>query len=227
VSANELYEVSTLVSDALRGKRDAVASLVDRLAPVIQSRVARALYRYAAGGRGRDVRQEVSDMTQEVFLALFENDGRALRAWDPNRAVSLEAFVGVIAEHQVVTILRSGRRSPWSDQPFDPGDAVLPASDEPSPELHAASRETLHLLLDRIRERLSPRGMLVMDLLLVERRSVDEVCEITGLQRDAVHARASRIAKLAREIATKLDTPNLVSANRAPTRTASRGALHE
>ena len=63
----------------------------------------------------KDAIQEVKDMTQAVFLSLFEDDGKALRAWDPTRGSPLESFVeeaaqddsGGIGSTRVVTEVKS------------------------------------------------------------------------------------------------------------------------
>src|SRR5687768_1618744 len=95
----------------LRPRRDA------RRHPRTAPAVARGLARRMVKARGRDLRQEVEDLTQEVFVALFADDARALRLWDPARGASLANFVGLLAEREVASILRSGRRSPWTEDP--------------------------------------------------------------------------------------------------------------
>jgi RNA polymerase sigma-70 factor (ECF subfamily) len=114
---------------ALRGDRASLRVLVGELTPVIQARVARVLLRSATGRQaGRAVRQEVEDMTQEVFVSLLEDGGKALRSWAPERGASLKNFVGLLAERQAMSILRSGRRSPWPREL-----AEVPGDDAPSP----------------------------------------------------------------------------------------------
>src|SRR5579883_2724873 len=104
-----------LLRRALAGDRAAARELVVLLSPVVHARVARKLFRSGlARKQGRELRQEIEDFVQEVFVALFADGGRPLRAWDPTRGLSLLNFVGLISEHQVDAILRSGRRSPWS-----------------------------------------------------------------------------------------------------------------
>ena len=76
------------VARALAGDRGELDVLVALLAPIVQVRVARALAR-RRDGRGRDLKQEAEDLRQEVFLALFADDGRWLRAWDETRGMSL------------------------------------------------------------------------------------------------------------------------------------------
>ena len=71
------------------------------LTPVIQARVARTLLaRRSHLGSDRNVRQEVEDMTQEIFLLLFHKGGQVLRSWEAGRGLSLKNFVGLVSERR-------------------------------------------------------------------------------------------------------------------------------
>src|SRR5881394_2683976 len=95
-----------LIDQALAGRAEAARELVDLLYPAVQARVARVLCR--VGGRSsRNARQEVEDMSQEVFAFLFDQGGKPLRAWDPARGLSLESYAALLAERQTLSILRS------------------------------------------------------------------------------------------------------------------------
>jgi RNA polymerase sigma-70 factor (ECF subfamily) len=188
-----------LVDAALSGDSAATRALVHRVMPVVQARVARILVR-RRGGSGRDVRQEVEDLAQEVFAALFENDGRVLRAWDPARGLALPGFCGLIAEREAAAILRSGKRSPWTESAteMEALERALPSAQ--AAEAALASREQIALLVERLRETLSPLGLEMFQRLVVEEQAVDAVCKATGMTPDAVYAWKSRIGKLLRKI---------------------------
>jgi RNA polymerase sigma-70 factor (ECF subfamily) len=195
-----------LVEEALLGRRDAVRALIDGLTPVIQARVARVLLRRRTGPlKGRSVQQEVGDLCQEVFVSLFESEGRALRAWRPDGGLSLEGFVGLVAERQVISILRSGRRSPWTDEPIDADAIDAIAEQGVGPERETASREQLLRLLDRVRETLSPRGLELFERLIVLEEPVERVCADTQMSRDAVYAWRSRLSKTVKQLALELE----------------------
>jgi DNA-directed RNA polymerase specialized sigma24 family protein len=208
-------EARDVLSGALNGDRVAMRRLVDRLAPVIWTRVTRVAQR--ARRRTPDqVRQIGEDLTQEVFAALFQDDGRALRAWVPERGLPLEAYVGLLSEHQAASILRSGRRSAWREDATE-GEALSRAvgsTDAPAARLDA--RDTLVRVVERIREELSPRGVQIFELLVVEERPVEEVAKIMTMSADALYAWKSRIGKLATKIAAELDH---VSESEGATRT--------
>jgi RNA polymerase sigma factor (sigma-70 family) len=190
-----------LVRRALIGDQTALTRLVAVLTPVVQGRVARTLLarRFRLAG-GRDVRQEVEDLSQDVFLALFARAGYVLRTWQAERGLSLENFVGLVAERQVLSFLRSGRRNPWKEDPLLSAEELEPAALESGPEEAAASREHLGLLLDRLREELSPLGWRLFEWLFIQELSQAEVQAASGLSADAVYAWRSRLRRLAQTL---------------------------
>ena len=187
---------------ALSGDPEALSQLVAVLTPVVQSRVARTLlarrHRLAVG---RDVRQEVEDLSQEVFLAFFDRDARVLRSWQAERG-SLESFVGLVAERVVLSFLRSGRRNAWKEDLTLTDGELEPEAPYPGPEEVVASRERLSLLLDRLREELSPQGWQMFELLFIQELSQAEVEAATGLSADAVYAWRSRLRRLVERLLT-------------------------
>jgi DNA-directed RNA polymerase specialized sigma24 family protein len=193
----------TRIDRALAGDAAATRSLVTEVLPIVQARVARALVR-RRGGSGRDVRQEVEDLAQEVFVALFADAGRVLRAWDPSRGLSLASFCGLVAEREAASVLRSGKRSPWKESATEVEDLERDLGGSVDVEPQVASREQLALLGERVREELSPRGLELFHRLLVEEESVESVCRTTGMSADAVYAWRSRLGKLVRKIAAEI-----------------------
>jgi RNA polymerase sigma-70 factor (ECF subfamily) len=199
---------AALVDRALSGEGPAMRTLIDRLLPSVQGRVGLALLRRHGQARGRNLRAEAEDLSQEVFAALFEQGGRVLRSWQPDRGLSLKGFVGLVAEREAGAILRTGKRSPFTEEPtaaealqetlHDIGERN-PTGPSPMTDL-LESRDLLETLIDRLRERLSPQGFWLFELLYVEERSVEETCTIAKMTPDALYAWRSRIGKLAREV---------------------------
>jgi len=204
-----------LVDRALAGAEGAARSLVAQLTPVVQARVARGLLRSRTRTRGRDVRQELEDLTQEVFAALFADDARALRSWDPSRGLSLENFVGLVAERQVASILRSGKRSPWTEDPQD--DRALEENVEAVlPERILESRDLLERLLDGVRTRLSPRGLDLFYRLCVREEAVEAVAQSCKMTPDSIYAWRSRLRRLVRELAEELAAEERTASDVSP-----------
>lgn len=196
---------------ALAGEPEAVKALVDRWTPILQARVARVLL---SRGAAR-VRVQVEDLVQDVFLTLFEDDGRVLRTWEPGKGLSLDNFVGLVATRRAVSYLRSGKRTAWREDPtLDDEAGPAPVTHEPGPEERAASRDTLKRLLGRLRDDLSPQGWQLFDLLYVQELEVREVRDETGLTADAVYAWRSRLKRHARRVLESLsesDAPRRIS----------------
>jgi DNA-directed RNA polymerase specialized sigma24 family protein len=193
-------ESVVLVAGALGGDGGAVERLVAGLTPVIQARVARTLLTRGWGGGGRDIRSEVEDLSQDIFMRLFAKDGRVLRRWKRERGLSLENFVGLVSERYVRSFLRSVRRNRSKEVPTANEDLVDVRVVEPDAERLAASRERLQLLLDRLRQRVSPMGWQIFQLLFVQELSVPEAMAASGLSADAVYAWRSRLRRLARKL---------------------------
>lgn len=194
------------LSLALTGDDAALERLVGRLLPVVQARVARTLLRYHGGNPPESLRQVVEDAIQEVFLRLFEDDSRALRGWQPERGLSLDNFVGLLAERRVLAILRSARQNPWTEVTAEP--ATLDSrSRQAGPETTAASREGLEILLARFKEELSPLGWRVFELLFLFERTVQEVGRETCLSAAAVYAWRSRLRRRARGLFEEMEVP--------------------
>ncbi|HKU39869.1 MAG TPA: sigma-70 family RNA polymerase sigma factor [Polyangiales bacterium] len=192
----------TRIRDALAGVPDAVDDLMRAATPVIQARVARALLRRPES-RGRDLRQDVADLTQDVFVALFNADGKALRAWDPERGLSFQNFVGLLAQRRVSSLLRTRQGAPWSEELRADGVHEEPANDI-APDADAGSRELLRRVLEELEASLSARGMELFHRLYVAQEPVEDVCEQTGLSANAVHQWRRRLGIAAREVLERL-----------------------
>jgi RNA polymerase sigma-70 factor (ECF subfamily) len=198
---SEADDLKVLVDRALSGDGGSVRALVDRMSPVIMRRVQATLWRRT--GRA-NAGQEAADMAQEVFLALFQADGRALRSWDPARGMSFDNFVGLLAQHQVVSLLRNKRTSPWRDEPTVTEEIEPLAEVGVSPESITSSREDLRLLIDRLRETLSPRGLEVFQRMIIDEEPLEEVAARTGMTRDALYQWKSRVLRTVRSLADEI-----------------------
>ena len=179
----------------LAGDRGKVRAFVDRVTPVIQARVARLLlthYRAAANDR---IREEVADLSQEVFVALFAEKGRVLRGWDPQKGLSLLNYVGLVAHRLTLSALRTRKRNPFSEEPTE--DASLEGLREgsPSAEAQVTSRDLLQKVFQRTEAGLSPTGRRLFRLIFIEERDVGEITGDTGMTDAAVYAWKSRLNK--------------------------------
>ena len=189
------------VRAALGGDTLARKRLVGALLSTVQCRVARALLRQR-GASARDLRQDVEDLTQEVFLLIFERDGKILRAWDPEQGLSLPNFVGLVAERRVASVFRSQRQNPWNETTAET--ETLQRRSGSDPERDASERQYAALLLESLREQLSPLGLHLFYALFRDQRPVEEICLEMNMSRDAVYAWRSRLRKAVRKAASEL-----------------------
>jgi RNA polymerase sigma factor (sigma-70 family) len=177
--------------------------LISLLSPVVQWEVANLLRSRA--GAGRDPRQELEDLVQEVFSAIFAHDARALRAWRPDGGRSLISFVRLLARHQTASILRNAKKNPWTDEPTEAEVLDRARGSVDDLELAIASRESLARLLEHLRGELTPRGMQLFQILYVEEKDVEAACRETGMTREAVYMWRSRLKKLVAELARGIE----------------------
>ncbi|MDB5220374.1 MAG: polymerase, sigma-24 subunit, subfamily [Myxococcaceae bacterium] len=172
-----------LVKRAIVREPDGVHAFVRNVSPVVYGRIADALLRRSGPAA---TQEEVEHLAQEVFLALFDNGGRALRAWKPQHA-PLGAFVALVADHEIYSIFRGGKRRPWTD------DIDILTTPEVASSIEA--------LLDRLRADLSAKGLDLFTRLYVDEQSVAKVSADLGMSADAIDAWRRRLAK-----AVTLDT---------------------
>lgn len=190
---------------ALGGQREAIGDLVAALTPVIQARAARALAR-SGRGRGRDARQELSDLVQEVLLLLFRGDAQVLRGWKPTGGLSLLNFVGLVAEREVGHIARSGRRSPWALDPTEETALERAAPSIASAEAAVGSRDLFDHVYERLQVELSDQALQLFRLLVIEELPAAEVGAITGLSADAIYTWRHRLLRRTRQLLIELSS---------------------
>jgi RNA polymerase sigma factor (sigma-70 family) len=202
-SINNTQADVALIERVTQGDPTARAQLIDRLAPVIHLRVARVLRVHAR--ERRSSRQEVEDFVQDIFTWMLASDWRAIRVWDPQRHASLDTFVGLLATHRVCSILRSKRRSPWTERPIaDDSLRARANEDKDDLERRIAESELLDLILDRLTAEFDEREMKLFTTVILYERPIDEISATTGMSKGAIYTWKSRVAKRAREIKQSL-----------------------
>jgi RNA polymerase sigma-70 factor, ECF subfamily len=184
-----------LLIRALAGEREATTKLVRRLRPPIQAELAHLLLRVAPA-QGRSARQELEDLVQEVFIALFDRGKKLLSSWDPARGRSLESYVRLVARSRALDVLRSRRRSPWQTEPMD-HDQIEELAEPAAPQQaeRAVAREKLIALQRALPEMLSSRDFSLFVALFVEERPPADVAIDVGMTAGAVYQWSSRFRR--------------------------------
>jgi len=182
-----------LIRRAVSGERTAARRVVTRLAPTVQRSVISVLM---ANGRRACSRQEVEDLVQDNFAALFAHGGRELLRWDPDRGMQLASFVGLLAKRFTISRLRVRR---VNTLPLTPSE---PSAEAPTPGADAAfaAREDLYALGEHLRAALSPFGLAMFERLFVWDQSVEEICREANMSADAVYQWRKRLRDTIEEI---------------------------
>ncbi len=193
-------DTRALLDRALARDAEACRALFTRLTPVIQTRVARVLWRRRGVSGGRDIRQETEDLVQQVWCRLFERDARKLRAWDGSRGLSLERFVGLIAENEAVSVFRS-RQRPWAEDPTV-AEALEPSLVEHrNPESRTHARRRIADVYDHVRAHMNERGQALFELLFIEQLSSKEAGAIMDISPGAIDQWRLRLRRLIAKLA--------------------------
>ncbi len=208
VAALDREDLET-IERACAGDPARVAQLVARLLPVVRA-VMRNRLRGAAGTS--DPSALVEDGIQELFLRLFADRGCVLRRWSPAAGLPLERYVALVADRLAVSLVRAWRRG-LEHRPIEEVSDTLSAV-EPPPEQWLQSRQALTLLFEALTARLSPLGRRLFELLFVEERSTESICEDTGISADSVYAWRSRLRRRALELTSLVDPAHEREASR-------------
>jgi RNA polymerase sigma-70 factor (ECF subfamily) len=165
--------------------------------------VTSVLFRRGGAAHGRNLRQEVEDMVQEVYEFLLANDGRRMLAWDPDKG-SAKTFFGLLAERCVLNILSSRRKSPWTEDPVEEQHLDRREDKSAGLEQTVGSREMLRALGERLLEALNDRDRRLFEALYIQQKDDEEVRELMGIGRDALYQARSRLLQRVRKLAADM-----------------------
>ena len=178
-------DVAACVQRVRRRDEDAARALFRHLYPLVARLVRSHLPR----------RTSQEDLVQTVFMKLFAKlDGFS-------GAVPLEHWVSRIAINTCLNQLAAEKTRPelrWADLSEEQAqalEAVTAGPEELDPSQNLAAREMVEKLLAQ----LAPADRLVLTLLHLEGRSVDEVQQITGWNGPVIKVRAFRARRKLRK----------------------------
>ncbi|MDB6064455.1 MAG: polymerase, sigma-24 subunit, subfamily [Pedosphaera sp.] len=145
-------------------------------------------------------RMSEEDLTQTVFMKVFANLGQY------SGKAPLEHWVSRIAVNTCIKALRAEKVRPelrWADLGEDEAQILdwLVATDEDlSPDRSMASRD----LVENLMGQLKPKDRLVINLMNLEGRTIEEVSQITGWSPVVIKVRAFRARAKLRALFKKL-----------------------
>jgi RNA polymerase sigma-70 factor (ECF subfamily) len=183
-------DAAELVQAALRHDDEAARELVRRLYPLVAKMV--------RSHRPRRTSEE--DLCQMIFIKVFQKLGQF------SGKVPLEHWVSRVAVNTCLSQIESERIRPelrhayLSEEEQAVVENLATATDELAPDRQFASRE----LIEHLFQFLKPVERLVIDLLYLQGRSVEEIHQITGLGAAAIKVRAFRARQKMKKHLTKL-----------------------
>ncbi|MBK7998141.1 MAG: sigma-70 family RNA polymerase sigma factor [Verrucomicrobia bacterium] len=194
--AAEVLDVAECVKRVRRGEEDAARSLLNHLFPLVLSVV--------RGHRPR--RMSEDDLTQTIFVKVFT------KLEQYSGAVPLEHWVSRIAVNTCLNALQAEKIRPelrWADL-TEEEEHVVQTLDTTAGELEPGYSLGSRDLTDKLLDCLKPNDRLLVSLLHMEGRSVEEVKQITGWNISMIKVRAFRARKRMRkhmETLMKENTP--------------------
>jgi len=179
-----------------RGDDEAAGMLVRHLYPLVIKLVRAHLPR----------RTSEEDLAQTIFMKIFAKLGQY------SGAVPLEHWISRIAVNTCLNQLRVEKVRPelrWADLSEEECQ-VLEMLARTEDNVHPANSLASKELLERMLERLKPEDRLVIQLLHVEERSVEEVRKLTGWSTSLTKVRAFRARRKLRKSLSKLMKEDLL-----------------
>jgi RNA polymerase sigma-70 factor (ECF subfamily) len=183
-------DADALVQGALRHDDEAARELVRRLYPLVAKMV--------RSHRPRRTSEE--DLCQMIFIKVFQKLSQF------SGKVPLEHWVSRIAVNTCLSQIAAEKIRPelrhadLSEEQQAVVENLAASSDELAPDRQLASRQ----LVEHLLQLLKPVERLVIDLLYLQGRTVEEIHQITGLGTAAIKVRAFRARQKMKTQLTKM-----------------------
>ena len=182
---DEVLDVPGCVARVRRGDEDAARALLNHLYPLVLSIVRGHLPR----------RTSEDDLTQTIFIKVFS------KLEQFSGTVPLEHWVSRISVNTCLNALQAEKIRPelrWADL-TEEEEHVIQALDATSDDLEPGQSLAARDLTDKLLDCLKPNDRLLVNLLHVEGRSVEEVKQLTGWNISMIKVRAFRARKRMRK----------------------------
>jgi RNA polymerase sigma-70 factor (ECF subfamily) len=171
-------DADALVQGALRHDDQAARELVRRLYPLVAKMV--------RSNRPRRTSEE--DLCQMIFIKVFQKLSQFSGKVPIEHWVSRIAVNTCLSQIEAEKIRPELRQADLSEEEQAVVENLATSSDELAPDRQLASRQ----LVEHLLQLLKPVERLVIDLLYLQGRSVEEIHKITGLGAAAIKVRAFR-----------------------------------
>jgi RNA polymerase sigma-70 factor, ECF subfamily len=183
-------DADALVQGALRHDDEAARELVRRLYPLVAKMV--------RSHRPRRTSEE--DLCQMIFIKVFQKLSQFSGKVPIEHWVSRIAVNTCLSQIEAEKIRPEVRHADLSEEEQAVVENLATSSDELAPDRQLASRQ----LVEHLLQLLKPVERLVIDLLYLQGRSVEEIHKITGLGTAAIKVRAFRARQKMKTQLTKM-----------------------
>jgi RNA polymerase sigma-70 factor (ECF subfamily) len=183
-------DADALVQGALRHDDEAACELVRRLYPLVAKMV--------RSHRPRRTSEE--DLCQMIFIKVFQKLSQFSGKVPIEHWVSRIAVNTCLSQIEAEKIRPEVRHADLSEEEQAVVENLATSSDELAPDRQLASRQ----LVEHLLQLLKPVERLVIDLLYLQGRSVEEIHKITGLGAAAIKVRAFRARQKMKAQLTKI-----------------------
>ena len=192
-------EVDPALAAYLAGDRDGAERLVAAFGGVVREAIGRFL---TLRVRGRSDLAE--DLTHEVFVALFRDDGRKIRTFAGRHGCTFAGWLKVVAVRLTIDRLRRDTRlvALDDDTPHMLELRRTLRSDGPDPEAVLQGAETAARLQQAMAE-LAQKDRLLAEMHLVRGAPLEEVARLLGVTMNAAYVRKSRVLDRLRRAVTR------------------------
>ena len=191
---------TALLEGCIRGDADARRQLVEEYSGIVSYGVLVIFQQF-----GRPYRkEEIEDLCQDVFLALFENDARKLRQYQGRNGCSLASWLRVVANRFTIDRLRREGRTVSLDDP-ESGESwrireTRPDS-RPGPEPQVEAAERASKVRDLVSQ-LPPKDQMFVQLFYFQGLPIEEVASTIGITTNAAYVRKMRLHQKLRKLVT-------------------------
>ncbi len=192
---DEAWDAPACVAQVRAGDEDAARTLMQRLHPLVLKLVRAHLPR----------RTSEEDLVQTVFMKIFS------RLDTFSGTVPLEHWVARVAVNACLNQLDRERVRPelrWADL-SEEQEEVLTNLAQSNDELPGTQSHAARELVSKLLERLGPEDRLVVTLLHLEERSVEEISHVTGWSQGMIKVRAFRARHRMRKLLNHLQKERL------------------
>jgi RNA polymerase sigma-70 factor, ECF subfamily len=183
-------DADALVQGALRHDDEAARELVRRLYPLVAKMV--------RSHRPRRTSEE--DLCQMIFIKVFQKLSQFSGKVPIEHWVSRIAVNTCLSQIEAEKVRPELRQADLSEEEQAVVENLASSSEELAPDRQLASRQ----LVEHLLQLLKPVERLVIDLLYLQGRSVEEIHKITGLGTAAIKVRAFRARQKMKTQLTKM-----------------------